>query len=60
MSNWHFIYHHALLVRLASMAVVFVVLGPVLGMLLSIGFRLTRRFVRHIGQNSRLQQGHLS
>ena len=60
MSNWHSIYHQALLVRLVSMAVIFVVLGPVLWMLLHTGFRLTKRFVRRIGQNTRLRQGHLS
>ena len=60
MGNWHSIYHEALLVRLASMVVIFVVLGPALWMLLVTGFRLTRRFVQRIGHNTRLGQGHLS
>ena len=60
MSNWHSIYHQALLVRLVSIAVIFFVLGPVLWMLLHAGFRLTQRFIRRTGQNTRLRQGHLS
>jgi hypothetical protein len=60
MSNWHSIYHQALLVRLVSMAVIFAVLGPVIWMLLRTGFRLTKRFVRRIGQNTRLRQGNFS
>jgi hypothetical protein len=36
------------------------VLGPALWMLLVIGFRLTRRFVRRIGHNTGLRQGYLS
>jgi hypothetical protein len=32
----------------------------VLWMLLHAGFRLTQRFIRRTGQNTRLRQGHLS
>jgi hypothetical protein len=60
MSNWHSIYHQALLARLASMAVIFVVLGPAIWMVLYTGLRLTKRFVRHSGKNTRLRQGSLS
>jgi hypothetical protein len=60
MSNWHSIYHQALLVRLVSMAVTFVVLGPVIWTLLHTGFRLTQRFVRRSGQSTRLREGNLS
>lgn len=60
MSNWHSIYHQALSVRLVSIAVIFLVVGPVLWMLLHTGFRLTKRFIRRTGQNTRLRQGHLS
>ena len=60
MSNWHSIYHQAWLVRLVSIAVIFLVVGPVLWMLLHTGFRLTKRFIRRTGQNTRLRQGHLS
>jgi hypothetical protein len=60
MSNWYSPYHEALLVRLLSLALIFGVLWPVLWMLLSIGFRLARRFIRHIGPNTRPRQGQLS
>jgi hypothetical protein len=60
MSNWHSIYHEALLVRLVSMAVISIVVVPVLWMLLSSGFRLATRFARGIGQYTRLRHWHLS
>ena len=59
MSNGHSLYHQALLLRLAAMAVI-VVFGPVLCMLLIAGFRLTKRSAERIGQNMRPRQGHLS
>ena len=60
MGNWHSIYHVALLVRLVSMAVIFIVLVPVLWMLFSSGFRLATRFAQRIGQSTRLRHWHLS
>ena len=60
MSNWHSIYHQALLVRLVSMALIFGVLWPVLWFLFIAAWRLVRPFVRRFGQNTRLRQGHLS
>jgi len=60
MGCWHSIYYEALLVRLASMAVVFVVLVPVLWILLNNGFRLATRFVRLMRQRTRLGHWHLS
>ena len=60
MGNWHSFYHEALLVRLMSMAIIFVVLVPVLWMLLSNGFRLVTRFARRIGQHTRLAHWRLS
>jgi len=60
MNNWHSIYHEALLVRLVSMAILFVVLVPVLWMLLSNGFELATRFARRIGHQTRPQHWHLS
>jgi hypothetical protein len=59
MGNWHSIYHEALLMSLASMAVIFIVLVPVLWMLFS-GFRLAMRFARRIGQYTRMRHCHLS
>ena len=60
MGNWHSFYHEALLVRLVSMAIIFVVLVPVLWMLLGNGFRLATRFARRIGRHTRLGHWHLS
>jgi hypothetical protein len=60
MGNSHFFYHEALLVRLMSMAIIFVVLVPVLWMLLSKAFRLATRFARRIGQHTRLGHWRLS
>jgi hypothetical protein len=59
MGNWHSFYHEALLMRLVSMAVIFIVLVPVLWMLFS-GCRLATRFARRIGQYTRLRHWHLS
>ena len=58
MSNWFNIYHQALLVRLASLALIFGVLWPGLWVLFSMAVRLAQRFFGTIGQNARLQRGH--
>jgi hypothetical protein len=60
MGNWHSFYHEALLVRLMSMAIIFVVLVPVLWMLLSNGFRLATCLARRTGQHTRLGHWRLS
>jgi hypothetical protein len=60
MGNWHSIYHAALLMRLVSMAVIFVGLVPVLWMLFSSGFQLAARFSQRVGQSTRLRLWHLS
>jgi hypothetical protein len=57
MSNWFNIYHQALLVRLAGVALIFGVL-PGLWLLFSMAVRLAQRFLRVIGQDARPQQGH--
>jgi len=58
MSNWFNVYHQALLVRLASLALIFGVLWPGLWLLFSMAFGLAQRVQRAIGQNARPQQGH--
>ncbi len=58
MSNWFNVYHQALLVRLAGLALIFGVLWPGLWLLFSMAFRLAQRVLRAIGQNARPQQGH--
>jgi hypothetical protein len=47
------IYHEALLVRLASLLVIFVVIGPVLWFLLSSGWRFMQGLTRHPRQQQR-------
>ena len=58
MSNWFNVYHQALLVRLAGLALIFGVLWPGLWLLFGMAFRLAQRVLRATGQNARPQQGH--
>ena len=58
MSNWFNVYHQVLLVRLASLALIFGVLWPGLWLLFSMAVRLAQRFLGVIGQDARAQQGH--
>jgi hypothetical protein len=58
MSNWFNIYHLALLVRLAGLALIFGVLWPGLWILFSLARRLALRFLHVIGQNAQPQRGH--
>jgi hypothetical protein len=47
------IYHEALLVRLASLLAIFAVIGPVLWLLLSSGWRFMQGLARHPRQQQR-------
>ena len=58
MTNWFTDYHHMLLLRLLSIAVVFGVLWPVLWLLLRIGYRSARHLARRIWQGAHTWQGH--
>jgi hypothetical protein len=58
MSNWFNLYHQALPVRLASLALIFGVLWPGLWLLFSMFRRLAQRFLPVIGHSTRPQQGH--
>jgi hypothetical protein len=48
MTNWYIDYHHAQLLRLLSMVIVFGVLGPSLCLLITVGSRLTTRFAERV------------
>jgi hypothetical protein len=58
MSNWFNVYHQALLVRLAGLALIFGVLWPGLWLLFNMAVRLAQRCLHVIGQNARPQRGH--
>ena len=60
MSNWSIDYHHAQLLRLLSMVIVFGVLWPSLCLVFEAGSRLARRVAERATRRPRITRGQMT